>query len=338
MHIKSLPSIFLALALAACGADPGSDATDGVCDVNPEPGVRPQRLSSNGQHLNTGYFNTGYLNTGYMNTGYINTGYVNTGYANTGYTNGAQVNGIQANGLIMQGISLNANELVGTTTGKVVNGEDLVGAKLAAVLADGRSIELTISSFERRPAGDPTQYRVDYDGQNICGDGVKGIFLAGVWDERASHHDAMTVGGHSISTTFACADGMLAKCVGWGYAPWKVGAELHQTCTRMGRADYCGAGTSFTKNGTLIDVYDTRAIQTRTSGDPSLVFEAGWGPNGAVCVNRARFDAYTTSGESVLPSCWASLPKCGSFEEAQTYGATIGNSSRIQSRTLCSAR
>jgi hypothetical protein len=161
------------------------------------------------------------------------------------------------------------------------------------------------------------------------------MFLPGVWDERGSRHDERTVGGHKISVSFSCTAGVLAKCVRWGYAPWTVGAELHQTCTRMARADYCGMGVSFTKDGTLIDLYDTRGIQTPT-GEASLLFEAGGGPNGAVCVSRTRFDAHTTAGAAVLPSCWASLPKCGSFEEARSHGATMGNSSRLQSRTSCS--
>lgn len=294
----SMICALLGLSLTACGASAGSDATGAVCEMNPEPNVRPQKLSANGQNLN-----------GIQ-------------------TNGVQTNGIQANGINMQGISLQGI----STEGGGLN----VGAKVPAVLADGKVIDLMITSVERSAAGDLAYYRLDYEGQNICGEDDKGLFLPGVWDERGARQDARTIAGHTITATYSCAKGMLAKCVAWGYAPSKVGSELHETCTRMGRADYCGSGVSFTKNGTLIDLYDTRGIQTRTSDDATLVFEAGWGPNGAVCVNRARFDAHTTAGEPVLPSCWSALPKCGSFAEAQALGATMGNSSRVQSRTLCS--
>jgi hypothetical protein len=159
--------------------------------------------------------------------------------------------------------------------------------------------------------------------------------VPGVWDGTAARHDRLTVGATELTTSFSCRTGAIAKCVAWGYAPWKVGTDLHQACTRMVRADYCGTGVSYTKDGTLIDVYDTKGVQLPTLGDASLAFEAGWGPGGAVCASRTRFSATTPDGTSVLPSCWESLPKCGSFDEAKAAGATIANGSRIQSRLLC---
>jgi hypothetical protein len=162
------------------------------------------------------------------------------------------------------------------------------------------------------------------------------MFLRGVWDDKAARHDDMMLGATKVETSFTCTTGVMGKCVAWGYAPWKVGADLHQSCVRMGRADYCGGGVSFTKNGTPIDLYDVKGIQTPTD-DASMIFEAGWGVDGAVCVSRARYEATATSGERVLPSCWSALPKCTTWSEASSRGAVIGNSSRIQSRTLCTA-
>jgi hypothetical protein len=138
-----------------------------------------------------------------------------------------------------------------------------------------------------------------------------------------------------VSASFSCTNGAIAKCVAWGYEPWAVGADLHQSCTRMVRADYCGSGVSFTKNGTVIDVFDTRAIQQPTTGDASLVFEAAWTTSGAACVNRTRYEAFGPSGQLVLPSCWDRLPKCASWSEAEGRGAVLGNASRIQSVTFC---
>jgi hypothetical protein len=140
--------------------------------------------------------------------------------------------------------------------------------------------------------------------------------------------------------SFSCMNGALAKCAAWGYAPWSVGADVHQACTRLVRADYCGTGISYTKNGTLIDVYDARGIGTPITDDSSAVFEAGWGANGAVCVNRPRFDARSSAtGEAKLPSCWSSLPSCTTWSEAQTKaGSTMGNSSKLQSRVICDGK
>jgi hypothetical protein len=55
----------------------------------------------------------------------------------------------------------------------------------------------------------------------------------------------------------------------------------------MVRADYGGDGHGTTRDGMPIDVYDAWKIQT-----PDLQeghdFEAGWGPEGAVCVRHVR--------------------------------------------------
>jgi hypothetical protein len=55
----------------------------------------------------------------------------------------------------------------------------------------------------------------------------------------------------------------------------------------MMRGDYCGDGRAFTRDGTLIDIYDRIGIQ-KSDQDPSMSFEAAWGPNGAICVARTR--------------------------------------------------
>ncbi|HEX8375443.1 MAG TPA: ADYC domain-containing protein, partial [Geminicoccaceae bacterium] len=78
-----------------------------------------------------------------------------------------------------------------------------------------------------------------------------------------------------------------------GYAPWDdrhgagTGAALFQTCTRMYRADYCGDGIGWTRNGMTIDTYDIHGIQ-RPEDPATLPFEAGWGPDGATCVHPTR--------------------------------------------------
>jgi len=93
--------------------------------------------------------------------------------------------------------------------------------------------------------------------------------LANRWDYRSG----VEGGGSEIEEpsrfTFACAGYALAECVEMGYRSWATAlscvggdckkvslAPLHQACTRMLRADYCGDGASFTINGTLINVYD----------------------------------------------------------------------------------
>jgi hypothetical protein len=112
------------------------------------------------------------------------------------------------------------------------------------------------------------------------------IPLSGYWDPARAYVAQANV------ITFACANSPLAKCVRWGYKPWKTvnGTSLrdhHLACVRMTRADYCGDGRPHTREGTLIDMYDRVGVQKRTD-EPAMVFEAAWGPGGAVYLSRPR--------------------------------------------------
>lgn len=310
------------LFAAGCAASPYDDArSSSACEANPELSLHPQRLAGNGQNMNGQNLNRLAGNGTNLNGENLN------GVS----LNGSNLNGQNLNGIFVNGAS---NEIVATTDdGRVIAGDALVGLKIRGVTSSGTPVDLVVSSFERRD--DLAYYGITFEDRNVCEGDDKGMFVPGVWDATAARQDRMTVGGTEISVSFSCRTGAIAKCVTWGYAPWKVGADLHQTCTRMVRADYCGTGVSYTKDGTLIDVFDAKGIQLPTTSDASLAFEAGWGPNGAVCASRTRFAATTRDGAEKMPSCWATLPKCGSFEEAKAAGATIGNGSRIQSRLLC---
>lgn len=129
----------------------------------------------------------------------------------------------------------------------------------------------------------------DQDRQPLCpgedGEMLSAIPLQGSWD---------TFGVWSPEgTTLACHNGVLAKCVRWGYAPWSSqdGISLrdhHQACSRLARADYCGDGVPHTRDGTLINVWDALGIQLSETSD-ELVFEASWTPEGAFNIQRTRF-------------------------------------------------
>ena len=55
----------------------------------------------------------------------------------------------------------------------------------------------------------------------------------------------------------------------------------------MARADYCGDGTSHTRDDTRISIYDTAGIRSHGRSD-DLTFEAAWGPDGATEIWRTR--------------------------------------------------
>jgi hypothetical protein len=185
------------------------------------------------------------------------------------------------------------------------------GTELLARDEGGAPVTFRVDAVERDPAdadGDVYLYALSYrdpaDGayKTYClpdRDGKSyAIPLSGYWDPAREHVAQQDV------ITFACTNSPLAKCVRWGYKPWKTvnGVSLrdhHLACVRMTRADYCGDGQPHTRDGTLIDVYDPAGIQKRLE-QPDMVFEAAWGPHGAVYVSRPRIGGAI---EKILALC-----------------------------------
>jgi hypothetical protein len=181
----------------------------------------------------------------------------------------------------------------------------VIGTVLQGTASDGKPVEVAICGAEPAPE-DPGMvfYRIEawnavaQEWENPCValgrvPNPRVLAMSGVWDASGAHHD---VPG---KLTFACQNGAIAKCVLWGYKPWdhrdgQSLADLHQACTRMARADYCGNGQSHTRQDTTIDMYDQLGVlerTTRVSGewDPSRAsFEAAWAPDGATCLARTR--------------------------------------------------
>jgi hypothetical protein len=181
----------------------------------------------------------------------------------------------------------------------------VVGTVLQGADSQGRPVEVAICDAEPS-SEDPevTWYRIEawnalaQEWENPCValDRVphpRALAVRGVWDASGAHQD--TPG----KLTFACENGAITKCVVWGYKPWATRrgqslADLHQACTRMARADYCGNGRSHTHQDTGIDMYDRLGLMTRTTEasaewDPSRAsFEAAWAPDGATCLARTR--------------------------------------------------
>lgn len=184
--------------------------------------------------------------------------------------------------------------------GTVLTREETVGARLTVRDAAGGGSEIRIDDVmtdPADPAGEILLYRLSArdpasgEWVNLCAPGPDGLAmgfpLAGTWTDTGEHLRS------EASFSITCTGGASGKCLRMGYKPWKTGPngeslwDLHQACTRMVRADYCGDGTSFTRDGTAINVYDGLGIQRRDAA-PELSFEAAWGPQGALCVAKTR--------------------------------------------------
>jgi hypothetical protein len=121
----------------------------------------------------------------------------------------------------------------------------------------------------------------------------RALAVRGAWDASGARQEAPG------KLTFACENGAITKCIQWGYKPWehRAGqslADLHQACTRMARADYCGNGRSHTHEDTAIDMYDGLGVLAKTTEasadwEPARAsFEAAWAPDGATCLAHTR--------------------------------------------------
>ena len=199
-------------------------------------------------------------------------------------------------------------------------------APITATSPDGRTFRVEVGAITLDGRTRRTELLVD--GLPVCEPEEYGVLVPGRWDARGHHVEDAT------AITYSCKSGVIAKCVDWGYAPWLTSASDHAACTRLARADYCGDGTSWTMDGTLINVHDQLGVQPQVSGG-AMQFEAAWGPEGALCVARTRYQIEDRSGDTLQPSCFAELPQCHSIEEGAALGAVLANQSKVTPIAAC---
>jgi hypothetical protein len=186
-------------------------------------------------------------------------------------------------------------------------------------------------------------YQVSYqasanDWQPVCGADEHGnphpaVFLAGRWDYTTGEPTSGSRIDEYGAYTLACANTALGKCAALTYGPWRDdeyplvdewqdlfssapvdSPGLHQACTRMIRADYCGDGTPYTQDGTAIDVFDAHGKNVEWV--PWWDLDAVWGPDGALCINYDPDGSGRRSTEPV--HCAARVPDCASYAQEPT--------------------
>lgn len=215
--------------------------------------------------------------------------------------NGVRMNGVRMNGVALSGLRVNGAQLeASTASGSRLRGAALVGAELTGEMDDGSTARVRIDGVRRGAPSNSELYFYTASllrgdawlpvCQDATGRAVEAIPLSGTWDPREGVPGGGSKRRDGETFTFACRGGALAKCVEGGYHPWKSALhdDLHQTCTRLIRADYCGNGKPFTADGRPINLYDAHGIQTDTH---AWTFEAEWTTAGARCVTRERVNA-----------------------------------------------
>ena len=224
---------------------------------------------------------------------------------------------VSAKDVAADGAKLDGSKLVVHAAGQIVEGDRLAGAEIGAAGGNRYRIE----KYEApEPGKDIHRYVVSaWDGAGwvpFCKDAAAAVPIYGYWDNSGAKH-------RSKDVTFACVNAALGKCVNFGYRPW-VSRELdllHQSCVRLLRADYCGDGRSFTKDGTQISINDTIGINPDDGANWNM--EAEWTPRGARCLARARLP------DTKLPACARRrmLKHCGATRPDGTLksGAKLWN-------------
>lgn len=157
----------------------------------------------------------------------------------------------------------------------------------------------------------PLGARPSISWQNGCsstkGEPGWGMFVDGQWRSDGSWS--------ATGYTFTCTNGVIAKCArAWGYKPWRTLVArdgravplrpLHLACVRAARADYCGNGISYTRNGTLILIHDVHGFNVPPYIETGSE-EAGFDEHGALFVRRERWATGVpdTDTETRLPTC-----------------------------------
>lgn len=180
--------------------------------------------------------------------------------------------------------------------GRVLRSAELIGAVLT--LRSGLRIRIEAVERDLDPRQRPywlhtfAVRQADGTWANFCRVGPDGRRAGLPIPGRAAADGIIAEAGPGVFE-ISCTGGAQAKCIRFGYRPWETGPDgrslrgLYNSCIRMVRADYGGAGHGTTRDGTVIDVYDAWHIQTPDmSADQD--FEAGWDSDGAVCVRHAR--------------------------------------------------
>lgn len=170
------------------------------------------------------------------------------------------------------------------------SGINLRGLTFRGRLANGEAVDLRIDGLKLVfPLHLAFYFSVRGEGEAwapLCHDRAAAYVLPGGRDtETGVDHNRFWRPQDGIS--FACLGSSAAKCVELGYdprLPVPLMNDLHRTCVRMLRADYCGDGRSFTEDGVVVAFADFLRIQTDVDGRR----EAAWGPDGAHCIERTR--------------------------------------------------
>jgi len=303
--------------MVVVGALLGVLINGGCDDTEQYDEVRARAATVNGFALN-----------GFALNGFALNGFALNGFALNGTENAPEA--IELRSMVLPGVFkskeiwIDDGNLHARRKDDVRSGDELEGAMIHFDIEENghkkKKRTLRLNSIELLAGSEIWTYDVEVRTEDsqwtpLCrdseGEPTRALLIDGAWDRTSGERIASGL----ESATFACRDAALAKCVELGYRPSKeLGGEsledVHQACTRMIRADYCGDATSHTVNGTPIHVLDQLGVQLQDLVMDYSV-EAEWGPDGATCLNLENTRIADIELDCAPPPCGESFASGG---------------------------
>jgi ADYC domain-containing protein len=235
---------------------------------------------------------------------------------------GASGSAIRLSSVRPSGLRADGTPITIADTGAPLAGADLVGSTWTGNVSDGTTVALRIDAAAPGNGANAElwSYRVSaaFDGtwRPLCVDavGVTGFAdsVGGSWNLAQGVLGGGAYHAGTAEFTLACRGSAIAKCVELGYKPWTgLSVEL-AACVRALRGDYCGDGTPYTVDGTLVNLYDRAGV---VPDGVAWTPEAEWTANGARCVSKKKATRFSQAADA-KPSCYPHALKpsntCGS--------------------------
>jgi hypothetical protein len=216
-----------------------------------------------------------------------------------------KLSGVLPSGLHANGTSIRIAD-VGTSA--PWTGAALVGSTWTGLVSDGAPVALRIDDAVSATDDERWSYRLSasFDGawRPLCADdaGNPGFAVSvhGTWNLAEGVSGGGAYHAATAAFTIACRGSSIAKCVDLGYTPWTGHSDELAACTRALRGDFCGDGTPYTVNGTLVNLYDQSGVQLDGVG---WIAEAEWTADGARCVSKKKAARFSQAA-GLKPSCY----------------------------------
>ncbi|HMG19875.1 MAG TPA: ADYC domain-containing protein [Kofleriaceae bacterium] len=230
-------------------------------------------------------------------------------------------NGVSLNGLDPSGLGSNGQPIGISVSGPPLTGAGMAGSTWTGRLSNGGTVALRLDAAVQGTGSnaDVWSYRISasVDGawKPLCLDHAGNPSFAdsvpGTWNVGQGVPGGGSYHPESSQFSIACKGSSISKCVELGYKPWAGRDPEMAACVRAMRADYCGDGTPYTVDGTIINIFDEAGI---VADAVAWVPEAVWTPDGAACVSKkknTRFDQVAHTMPTCYPHAVKPEKSCG---------------------------